>query len=278
MLDGRSAHIIVLGNEKGGSGKSTVAMHLIAGLLHGGHRVASLDLDGRQQTLTRFAQRRKAAAKDHPNLLLPDHKVVLASQARDLDEAQADERERLGEALAMLAASNDFVVIDGPGADTYLSRLAHTFADTLITPVNDSLVDLDPLVTVSGGTYSVDAPGHYTEMVWQQRRRRSLAGNRAADWIVMRNRLTTLNARNKRRVEDILDQAAARYGFRVLAGFTERVIYRELFLAGLTVLDLPLPGCGIDMSMSHVTAKQEVRSLATALRLPATAGHQAIAV
>ncbi len=269
MLQGRSAHIIVLGNEKGGCGKSTVAIHLVVGLMRAGYRVACLDLDGRQQTLTRFLQRRNAARLAAPGLSVPDHRVIRQSGADSQADAQAEERERLAVALAELAAAHDFVVIDGPGSDTHLARLAHTFADTLITPVNDSLIDLDPLVAVSNDGNTVEAPGHYAEMVWDQRRRRLARGDGVTDWIVMRNRLSHLDARNKRRVHDILHQASFRYGFRVLPGFGERVIYRELFVAGLTVLDLDAIGAAGGLTMSHVAARQEVRGLIAALRLNA---------
>lgn len=274
MLNGRSAHVIVTGNEKGGSGKSTTAIHLIVALMHEGYTVAGIDLDSRQQTLTRFFDARRRFARLLP---CPQLEVVMPGRARDLDTRQAQERDALVTSLARLAAGNDFVVVDTPGTDTVLSRTAHALADTLITPINDSLVDLDLLVVTDGPGGDVSAPGHYTEMVWEQRNRRLTGGGTATDWIVMRNRLSPLDARNKRRVNDLLVQAGYRYGFRVLPGFSERVVFRELFQAGLTVLDTGDGAVSAPMSMSHLAARQEVRSLMTSLRLPAST-YTAIAV
>ncbi len=271
MLNGRSAHVIVTGNEKGGSGKSTTAIHLIVALMQQGYAVASIDLDSRQQTLTRFFDARRHNARQLP---CPIHQVVMQGRARDVDTRQNQEREALVTALARVASDHDFIVIDGPGSDTFLSRTAHALADTLITPINDSLVDLDLLATSGGASDDVTAPGHYTEMVWEQRRRRLAGGGNATDWIVMRNRLSNLDARNKRRVNDLLAQAGRRYGFRVLAGFGERVIFRELFLDGLTVLD---DVTSRKLSMSQIAARQEVRTLMSALRLPSQV-QRAIAV
>ena len=278
MRNGRSAHFIVLGNEKGGSGKSTAAIHLIVGLLRSGYTVASVDLDGRQRTLTRFLECREATCRARgTELPSPTHRVIMSSVAPRADRARADERERLSAVLAELAPAFDVVVIDTLGSDNFLSRLAHALADTLVTPVNDSLVDLDLLASVDPETGEVAGPGPYAEMVWEQRKRRLMRGGGALDWIVMRNRLSSLDARNKRRVGGLLGNAGRRYGFRVIAGFGERVIYRELFLSGLTVLDTHETGVGVGLAMSHVAARQELRSLIAALRLPSLQ-QQAIAV
>ena len=49
----QQAHLIVLGNEKGGSGKSTTAVHIAVALAHDGQRVGMVDLDGRQRPAAR---------------------------------------------------------------------------------------------------------------------------------------------------------------------------------------------------------------------------------
>ena len=56
----RLAHTIVVGNEKGGAGKSTLAIHIVCGLLHAGRRVAIIDLDLRQRSMSRFFANRAA--------------------------------------------------------------------------------------------------------------------------------------------------------------------------------------------------------------------------
>jgi len=256
------AHVVVVGNEKGGSGKSTTAMHLVAALLHEGYRVASLDLDARQATLSRYLENRQHYMdRNGLRLLMPVHVPIPPSTAGTVYSAQAEEKARLEEALDQLLPCYDFVVIDTPGSDNYLSRLGHSFADTLITPLNDSFVDLDNLADVDPETHRVRHPSRYAEMVWEQRKQRIQRDRGSIDWIVMRNRLSQLDSHNQQAVTRVLDALAGRIGFRPAPGFSERVIFRELFLKGLTLLDLRLEGAGVKLSMSHVAARQEVRAL-----------------
>lgn len=270
----KSAHIVVLGNEKGGSGKTTSAMHLIALLLHEGARVGSMDLDGRQRSLTRYVENRKAWAEaNRVNLVMPDHVVIARSDADSVSEAQAAEREAFETNFARLALANDFVVIDCPGSDTFLSRLGHAVADTLITPMNDSFVDFDLLGRVDPQSWKIKGPSVYSEMVWESRKRRVMADGGKIDWVVMRNRLSSLAAKNKRRVEGVLESLADRIGFRLAPGFGERVIFREMFPSGLTLLDLREEGVEAQMSMSHVAARAEVRALLDVLQLPKPAAR-----
>ncbi|HSH99669.1 MAG TPA: division plane positioning ATPase MipZ [Reyranella sp.] len=257
------AHVLVIGNEKGGSGKSTTAMHIVVSLLQDGGRVATIDLDARQGTLTRYIENRAAYAKrKNLDLPIPSHAAVAASGDT------ADEKARFEAALEPAVLGADYVVIDTPGSDTHLSRLAHTWADTLLTPLNDSFVDLDLLARVDPDTLKIVRPSVYAEAVWKQRQIRSMQGARPVDWIVMRNRLSSLAARNKRDMASVIEALAKRIGFRVAAGLSERVIYRELFLSGLTLLDLKRGSAGPALTMSHVAARQEVRDLVAALNLP----------
>lgn len=264
-----SARIVVLGNEKGGSGKTTTAMHFIALLLHEGFRVGSIDLDSRQRSLTRYVENRKAWADGSGvSLVMPEHMVIPKSNADSVAEQQQVERAAFENALAMLASRNDYVVIDCPGSDSYLSRLGHASADTLITPMNDSFVDFDLLGRVDPQNWKIKGPSLYSEMVWESRKRRAMADGGTIDWIVMRNRLSMLAAKNKRRVEGVLETLANRIGFRIAPGFGERVIFREMFPSGLTLLDLREEGVEAQMSMSHVAARAEVRSLLDVLTPP----------
>jgi chromosome partitioning protein len=263
------AHVIVVGNEKGGSGKSTTAMHLVVALLRLGHRVGSLDLDARQGTLTRYLANRSArAALLEGGLPLPTHLAIQRADFSDFAHAALDERTRFEAAMARLMGEHDFVVIDCPGSDSFLGRLGHAYADTLITPLNDSFLDLDMLASVDGDSLSIQRPGTYAELVWDCRKQRALRDRGSIDWIVMRNRLSSLDARNKRDMAEILDKLAKRIGFRLLDGFGERVIFRELFLKGLTLLDLQDAPEFRQLKLSHLAARQEVRSLVAGLRLP----------
>lgn len=265
-------HIIVLGNEKGGSGKSTTAMHIVIALLGEGRRVAALDLDSRQRSLTRYLEnRQKLVADKGLPLAVPAFAALARSAARDLAGAEAEEQAAFDATLAGFSAEHDCIVIDCPGSDTHLSRLAHGVADTLITPLNDSFVDLDLLARVDRDSFEITGPSLYAEMVWEARKRRALRDRGQIDWIVMRNRVATLNARNKAQVERVLAKLAKRIGFRFLPGLSERVIYRELFLKGLTLGDLRSGRAGTlvgGLTMSQVAARQELRRLVDAINLP----------
>jgi chromosome partitioning protein len=195
--------------------------------------------------------------------------AVHRSERDSRADAEAEERERFGAALDDLARRCEIVVIDCPGSDTYLSRLGHAHADTLVTPINDSFVDFAMLAKVDPDRHDIVQPSIYSEMVWEARKRRFSRDRGRIDWIVMRNRLGASEARNKRDVGATLDALAKRIGFRTVRGFGERVIFRELYLQGLTLMDVKEAGLGISMGMSHVAARAEVRSLIGAIRKPA---------
>lgn len=270
QTEARHAHIIVVGNEKGGSGKTTTAMHIITALLRLGFSVGSVDIDSRQRSLSRYIEnRRQTIAKEGTPLPLPHHIVVQRSPYNMLEEAESDEKERFTKALARLMPSSDFIVIDSPGSDTYLSRVAHSFADTVITPINDSFVDLDVLATVDGQTLKIIRPSIYSEMVWEQKLQRAKRDGGTIEWIVMRNRLSNIDARNKRFITQVVGELSRRIGFRVAPGFSERVIFREMFLQGLTVLDVMDTSANVTVSLSHIAARQEVRELLKMLKIPA---------
>ena len=260
---------IVLGNEKGGTGKSTTAMHLVVALLKLGHRVASIDLDGRQGTLSRYvAHRAEFAGRSDEAIPMPLHSSITESDMRDRDEGLARDRDRLRRAFAK-AADCRFVVIDTPGSNARLSHLAHAHADVLITPLNDSFLDVDVLARIDRERREVQGPSPYSEMVWAQSEQRVAAGRPPIDWVVMRNRLAHIDARNSRDMGGLLTQLAERLRFRLIPGFGERVVYRELFYRGLTMFDLPEGGAEYRGPASHVHARQEVRELVDALGIAA---------
>jgi chromosome partitioning protein len=259
----------VLGNEKGGSGKSTVAMHIAVALLKAGQRVATIDLDSRQKSFTHYIDNRRAwASHAKLGLELPQHYCISRSEGTQVADNEAAEFNEFAAAIDAVEHNYDFIVIDTPGHDSYLMRLAHSMADTLITPLNDSFVDFDVLGSVDPLTYEVIGTSHYAEMIRETRRQRRLVDDETSDWIVLRNRLSAVASRNKRHVGEMLQNLSSSLGFRYVDGLTERLIFREFFLRGLTALDdVKESTLGTRPTMSHVTARQEVLRLIATMQL-----------
>ncbi|MFN4178110.1 division plane positioning ATPase MipZ [Phenylobacterium sp.] len=260
------ASVIVVGNEKGGAGKSTIAIHIATALLHGGAKVAVLDLDLRQQTLNRFFANRKAwlAANGAEAPMPAEHEISGAGDA--LAKApDADQLARFEAAFAEVADKADFVLIDTPGSDTAISRAAHGLADLIVTPMNDSFVDFDMLGVVDPVTLELKRHSLYSETVWNSRKARATATRKQIDWVVLRNRLAPTEARNRKRLDERVEALSRKVGFRLGPGLRDRVIYRELFPFGLTVADLSPTIRPVAMSLQHVAARQELRALMGAL-------------
>ena len=265
----RPVQVIVVGNEKGGSGKSTVAMHVAVALLKSGRRVATIDMDARQKTFTTYIQNRQAWARHvGRDLEIPTHFCLDETVNFPSMEDRAAASRALTDTLDNLMSANDFVVIDTPGHDSHLTRLAHSIADVLVTPLNDSFVDFDVLGTVDHETFALTGTGHYSQMVDEARCQRQVLGDQPIDWIVLRNRLSPLGSRNKRLVGEGLQELARRLDFRCIEGLAERVIFREFFPRGLTALDdLEETTLGTRPTLSHFTARMEVENILAAMGL-----------
>ncbi len=248
-------HFIIFANEKGGTGKSTTAVHTAIALAASGHRVAALDLDARQRTMARYLENRVATMR-RLDKELPQARFEV------LDDHTG---EGLDAAIARLSKDADVIVVDTPGRDDPVSRAAILRADTLVTPMNDSFVDLDLIGQVHPENYKITKPSFYAELIWNSRTERAKNTGRSVDWVVLRNRLQHVDSHNLRRVGAALDELARRVGFRVIPGLGERVIYRELFPKGLTLLDFEHLG---EVGIGHITARQELREMIAGLGIP----------
>ncbi|MEM1195407.1 MAG: division plane positioning ATPase MipZ [Pseudomonadota bacterium] len=255
----RPAHRIVFANEKGGTGKSTTAVHVGVALAYLGARVTMLDLDPRQRTTFRYLENRVTT--------MAKRKLDLPTPAAQVFKGRTTEK--LLKIMAKLERDADFLIIDNPGRDDPFARMAVENADTLVTPLNDSFVDFDLIGQVDGETFEVKKLSFFAELVWEARLKRSrqtLEERRPEmEWIVVRNRTGYVEARNQARLEKALRDMAQRVGFRAVKGLSERVIYRELFPSGLTLLDKAHLG---ELGTSHLVARQELRGLIQSLNLP----------
>jgi chromosome partitioning protein len=259
------AHLIVFANEKGGSGKSTTAVHTAIALASAGRRVATLDLDHRQRTFARYLENRAATMK-RLEVDLPTPPVQVLDPNKGI---------QVGERIDALREEVDIILVDTPGRDDAAARAAIERADTLVTPINDSFIDLDLIGQVDPDSYKIKRPSFYAEIVWDARKVRAKSDGGTVDWVVLRNRLQHIEARNMRRVAAALAELSKRVGFRVIPGLSERVIFRELFPKGLTLLDMK--AIGAEAGLSHVAARQELREMVAGLALPELAATRGLA-
>ena len=249
------AHHIVFANEKGGTGKSTTAVHVAIALASRGARVACIDLDSRQRTLYRYLENRSETMKRR-NITLP---------MPDFEVFDHDSLARLEQLMDKGSKDVDFLIFDTPGRDDKYARFVATRAHTLVTPINDSFVDFDLIGQVDPENFKVKRLSFYAELIWEARKARAMSDGVTIDWVVVRNRLHNMEARNQQRMTDAIAELSKRVGFRSVPGLNERVIYRELFPSGLTLIDKGHLG---QLATAHIIARQELRELVTGLALP----------
>lgn len=250
-----SGHIIVVANEKGGVGKSTMAFHLCVGLAEKGYRVAAIDLDRRQQSLARALDNREGTARRLGIALPSPVFTALENQSGAM----------LCQEIARIGWGCDFIIVDAPGHDSAVARRAIAMADTLATPVNSSFVDLDLLGRFDPVSMKLKAPGCFSMLVNELRAERARREMKPLDWVVLQSRTRHHGSHNQHRIDEALQYMSTSIGFRLGQGLSERVAYRELFLLGLTHLDLRrIP----DLARTQVHARGEILRLLDDLDLP----------
>lgn len=254
-MKNKKAHIIVISNEKGGTGKSTVSMNLAVILMYEGFNVATIDMDGRQATLKKYIKNRENFNKiNKTNLQIPAHKTF------SIDGNEKENINNISQEISKMAKEFDVIIIDTPGSKNYLFDEAHKYADTLITPISDSLIDLSVFADIDLKTKKIIKPSHYTEHIWDVKKYLAAQGKPFLNWIVVGNKLSPFNSKNKNIVFEYLEKLSKLYGFRLCWGMKDRTIYKEMFLEGLTVLDMKHEK--MKMTISHMAAKREIRKLA----------------
>ena len=241
-------------------------MHVAVALAYQGAKVAAIDLDPRQRTLHRYLENR-AETERRRAIRLPGARFAVF---------RGETVEALDQLCDEYGQDHDFLIFDTPGRDDAFARHVATRADTLVTPLNDSFVDFDLIGQVDAETFKVRKLSFYAELIWEARKTRAMAtlqeGRRQMDWVVVRNRSGHVEMRNMRRLDQALTELSKRVGFRIAQGLSERVIYRELFPSGLTLLDKGQLG---ELGTSHLVARQELRELVAGLNLPMPPAPQA---
>ncbi len=250
-----SGHLIVFANEKGGVGKSTLAFHTAVALADAGKKVACIDLDYAQATLSRALTNREATCRLLKTWLpMPRHTALAQPSGAYLSQE-----------IARIGSDCDFILIDAAGSDSPLIRRAIAMADTLVTPVSCSFADLDVLGQFAAHTQRLTRLGHFTRLVQALNGARQDMGLPAPDWIVLPNRSRPASSNNEIAARNALSRLAKKAGFRLGEGLGDRVAYRELFLFGLTHIDLKrIP----NLAKVKVYARREIEQLLTDLRLP----------
>lgn len=249
------SHIIVFANEKGGVGKSTTAFHICIALCNAGAKVAALDIDLRQLTLDRALNARAESAREY-GVDLPGPRQILLAQST---EAELEAKIR----MAQIECA--FIVIDVGGHDSPIARRAISLADTIVTPVNDSFIDLDMLGRIDPRSGELKTLGTFTRLVAHLREPGLAVRAQPIDWVVMQNRARGMTTKNEVKFLTALTNIAPEAGFRLIPGLRERVVYRELFPIGLTLFDLPLiPKLG----RAQTAARAEISAMIEALKLP----------
>lgn len=260
------AHIFTVGNIKGGAGKTTFSMHLISGLIELGFSVASIDTDIHQHSLTRYINNRKISASScNEKLSIPYHFLIdkIPESKQNQNDVNLQEKNLFEDVLEQAKKIADIVVIDTPGSFCNLSCIAHSYADVVITPINDSFLDLDLLAEVDSQTFQIKKLSIYSEMIWQQKLHKAKRDGGTIEWIIVRNRLSNIDAHNKRAVAKVMDSFAKKMKCYIGSGFKERVIFRELFLKGMTLLDIEHAQQRV--TLSHIAARQELREFLNCL-------------
>lgn len=253
--------VLVFGNQKGGSGKSTLAMHCAIGLLRLGFKVGTIDLDGQQASLSRYLKNRFAkAGQIGVDLPSPTHIRLYGSEKKDFNESRMEEGYMLTEAINELQDTHDFIIIDTAGQQGYIYDLAHSFANTIITPINDSFIDLDVIADIDPTTMRIKGPSQYAAMVWKQRQNRLSRRGGPTEWIILRNRMARDEAERSQDIEKLLEKAGSRFLFKTAPGFTERAVFRDMFLSGTTLLDWQ-DVSDEALNLDILQARQEVRRL-----------------
>lgn len=224
--------IIVFGHEKGGTGKSTLTIHVAIGLKMQNYTVGVIDLDARQGTSIRFLTRRERL-----DLMVPDQYFGILNSTSDSKEIAFKEDEIALKTAITKMRDLDYIIIDTRGSNNNFTQLAINFCDKLITPINDSVLDIDMLISI--GSKDQVFFGPYTQTVWEQKKQRNLQNNmKPIDWYLIRNRVSPIVTKNTNNCTAMLETICRKIGCKLGPSITERVIYKETLDRGLLLFDL----------------------------------------
>jgi len=221
---------IVFGGIKGGTGKSTLAFHLATYAHLLGKNVVTFDCDFPQFSFTKYYENRK---KNKAISIWNEHKAI-----SDLTKTP------------QMADPDTIYIVDTPGRYSSDITQIHKDADVIISPINDSILDIDTIFQTDQEKWSL--PGYFYEIIIENKKVK-----KDSLWMVVRNRSSHINSKHKQSIERKLAELANKMNCVVTNGLRERTIFRELFTQGQCVLDVT----GKNLSISHVAAKMEIKML-----------------
>ena len=253
--------VVVFGNEKGGSGKTTTAFHIAIILTKAGKKILAIDIDIRQKSFTRYLDNRnKTIERDKLPLQLP----YIMSISDELIKSVDKDSSELKNIIDQKRQEYDFIIVDTPGHYNALSKAVHEQADIIITPINDSFLDVDLLGQVNNQHYTDLKAGVYSNMIFECKKKRALIDKKEIEWYVIRNRISSTTTNNMQNIEEAINKLSSKYGFKVISGFGDRVIFKELFLDGLTLSDARTSP-KVKINLSTVAARNELREIVKAI-------------
>jgi chromosome partitioning protein len=166
--------VFAIANQKGGVGKTSIAVNLTATLAHYGQRALLIDLDPQGNATTGSGIDKNGLEKSLYGVLLGEYDVASARvraqgnydvlpanrelAGAEIELIQIERREfRLKEALATVDADYDYALIDCPPALNMLTVNALTAADAVIIPMQCEYYALEGLSDLVGTLRKVKA-------------------------------------------------------------------------------------------------------------------------
>jgi len=253
-----SAQVITIGNNKPGAGKTTLAVHVILSLVSYGYRVCAIDIDPDQRSLSHYLENRKRYMNQR-GITLPMPTAHATVNQRSLSTAISNDTHchHFQDYIHRICQEYDFLVMDTQAFNSFLSRFAHSLANIIITPVNYSLSDIE---------------GEYWSLIERRNDTQNQIHSTPLRWFILRNRYLLVDTPGIRHIYKQFSRLAFSHELIWKDGLQERPLYHELFLRGLSLLDVGEENHGIEVTLPYIAARQELRQFLRTLCLEPVKG------